>query len=102
MAYRVELSSRAIREAEEARDWIAQDSPRRAAAWYQRLLDKIESLKEYPERCPLAPESDAFEEKIRQLLYGKRRGVYRVLFAVRGEVVYIFSIRHSARDFLEP
>ena len=40
--------------------------------------------------------------KIRQLLIGKREGVYRVLFVIEEETVYILRIRHGARGRLEP
>jgi hypothetical protein len=31
------------------------------------------------------------------LFYGKRRGVYRILFAIRGDVVHVLTVRHSAQ-----
>jgi hypothetical protein len=65
-------------------------------------MEAIDSLKENPERCPLAPEADAFEVAIRQLLYGKRAGIYRILFTVHGSVVRVHHIRHGAQKFLEP
>jgi hypothetical protein len=34
------------------------------------------------------------------LLYGKRRGVYRVLFAIRSDTVHILTVRHSAQRTL--
>jgi plasmid stabilization system protein ParE len=99
MDYRFKFSRRAVREAEEAFTWLAEHSPERAAKWYTGLFETIETLKTYPRRCPLAPESDAVEEEIRQLFYGKRQGIYRSLFAIRGEEIAILSIRHGARFF---
>lgn len=55
-----------------------------------------------PERCGLAPENEWFPGELRQLLYGKRRGVYRILFEVRDTTVYILRVRHGARKLLEP
>jgi plasmid stabilization system protein ParE len=75
-------------------------SPHRAAKWYVGLFDTIESLRALPHRCALASESDAFGEPIRQLFYGKRRGIYRVLFVVREESVQILRIVHGARQAL--
>ena len=37
--------------------------------------------------CPRAPESDAFDCEVRQLLYGKRQHAYRILFDISGETV---------------
>lgn len=54
-------------------------------------------LSDYPQRCPLAPESDAFDVHIQQLLYGRRRHRYRVLFTIQGKTVRILHIRHGAR-----
>lgn len=76
---------------------IREDSPTRAAAWRQGLLQAAQALEEFPLRCPLAPESSDVLE-IRQLLYGP----YRVLFTVTRDTVYILHIRHSARESLPP
>jgi plasmid stabilization system protein ParE len=102
MEYRFEFAPLAMAEADAAHDWIARDSLARAARWYRGLFTRIESLSTHPRRSALAPESEAFGEEVRQLLYGKRRGVYRILFAIRGDVITIFSIRHSARQRLSP
>ena len=72
---------------------IREDSPTRAAEWRQGLLQAAQALEQFPQRCPLAPESGATLE-IRQLLYGR----YRVLFTVTRDTVYILHIRHSARQ----
>ena len=95
------MTSEAEAESDEAYEWIAKDSPQRAAKWYRGLFDKIESLRDNPERCPLAPENPVFEQEIRQLLYGKRGGVYRILFTISGETVSVLHIRHAERRFLD-
>ena len=104
MEYRFEFAPRALRDADEARAWILERSNSQAQAnsWYRGLFKKIETLKAQPRRCPLAPEADAFGEEVRMLLYGKRRGVYKVLFAIRGDLIHVFSIRHSSRGPIEP
>ena len=101
MAYRFELTRRALRDAEQAYDWIARDSRTHAARWYQGLFQRIRSLSDNPRRCPLAPESGAFDEEIRQLLYGRGRGIYRILFVVRGELILILAVMHGARQWLD-
>ncbi|HEV3236456.1 MAG TPA: type II toxin-antitoxin system RelE/ParE family toxin [Gemmataceae bacterium] len=102
MAYRFNFSLKAIEDAEAAYTWLAEKSPRSAAEWYVKLFEKIESLKDNPSRCSLAPESDAFSEEIRQLLYGKRQNIYRILFVVRRQVIQILRIRHAAMQLLDP
>jgi hypothetical protein len=39
---------------------------------------------------------------IRQMLYGRRRGVYRILFSIEGDSVVLHYVRHSARGPIEP
>ena len=61
------------------------------------LLDTIKSSSSHPRRCPLARENNDFPEEICQLLYGKRRGIYRVLFTIREDTVAILFIRNGAQ-----
>src|SRR5215212_4938393 len=100
MNYRVVILSEAEREMEEAYLWIAESAQERAATWLRGLRTAIETLRTHPRRCPLAPESAIFAEEIRQLLYGRRRGVYRVLFEVRDDeqTVTILHVIHGARE----
>lgn len=98
MKYRLEVTARAQAEADEAYRRIAHDSPANAARWYNRLVDTIDTLKELPERCPVAPENEFFKQEIRQLLYGR----YRILFEIQHDTVYVLHFRHGARDYLKP
>ena len=93
MKYKVILQAEAASQAEAAYRWIAKDAPENAARWYNRLLDKIYSLEDFPTRCPLAPENDAFDVEVRQLLFGN----YRILFTIDGRAVRILHVRHGAR-----
>jgi plasmid stabilization system protein ParE len=100
MAFEVRVSAAADAEADAIYEWLAQRAPQGAVRWYNGLLDAIESLADFPRRCSLAPEDEHFDEEIRQLLYGKRRNVYRVLFTIRGNTVHVLHIRHASRRFL--
>jgi plasmid stabilization system protein ParE len=102
MRYRVEIAPEAEQEIRDAYLWIRGDSPANAARWRLGLLEAVRSLSQQPTRCPLAPESVAFQQDIRQLIYGRRGGVYRVLFVIGDETVSILHIRHAAREFLQP
>lgn len=103
MEYRVEITDVALAEAEEAYLWMMEQlSPDSAEQWFDGLMDAIESLNKSPKRCSLAPENDVFSEKIRQLLYGKGRRTYRILFTVSEPIVYILHVRHGSRQSLEP
>ncbi len=100
MTYRVITQPSAETGADQAFRWLYERSPEAAVRWYRGLRQAIESLAEHPQRCPLAPENEQFEEEIRQLLYGRRRGVYRLLFTIEGDTVSVLYIRHSAQDVL--
>jgi len=102
MAYQVEISPLALAEIDEAYLWLYEQSPAAAARWFRGLRKAIDSLETNPERCSLAPESDAFAGELRQLLYGRRRGVYRILFTVAGDTVRVHRVRHGSRRFLKP
>ncbi len=43
-----------------------------AARWFAGVVEAINSLEQFPARCPLTPENGHFAEEIRQLLYGAR------------------------------
>jgi plasmid stabilization system protein ParE len=105
MNYRIEISSVAEAEADSAFLQISQiTSPERASHWYAGLLKAIESLSAMPKRCPLARENKYFSQEIRQLLYGRGRNSYRILFTiVEGKdvsTVRILHIRHAAQQTL--
>ncbi|MFN6513748.1 MAG: type II toxin-antitoxin system RelE/ParE family toxin [Nostoc sp. CreGUA01] len=57
-----------------------------------------------PKRCPLAPENEYLSQEIRQLLYGRGRNSYRILFTIlEGQevsTVRILHIRHAAQQIL--
>lgn len=107
MAYRVDISPPALADAESAYLWIKERAPEKAGEWYEGLLEAVFSLENLPTRCALAPESQEFSIEIRQLLYGKRGSVYRILFGVsydpetQENVVRIYRIRHSAQRNLK-
>jgi len=98
MEYEVVVQPVAEAELEECYRYIWKDSPQRAALWRKRVLRKAESLRRWPERCPLAPESGAFGHEVRQLLVG----VYRLLFIIDDirRRVHVLHVRHGARRHL--
>lgn len=99
--YQVEISSRALADIEQAFLFIRKEAPTRADAWLEGMIAAIYSLEEMPNRCAKAPESHELGVEIRQLLYGKRPGVYRVLFMLAGDVARVLHVRHGARKSLE-
>ena len=102
MTYRVIIQPRAERDIGAAAQWLEGQSKSAAKAlrWVRGIRAKMETLKANPKRCPVDPDSDAFGEEVRVLLYGKRHGKYRILFAVRGNVVHVLTVRHTAQQSL--
>jgi plasmid stabilization system protein ParE len=105
MAYRIELTSRAESDAYQAYEYIRHYAPERAEKWLRGLFEAIFTLDEMPRRCTIVPESEEIGREIRQLLYGKRTGIYRIVFdvqenAVDGPLVRVLRIWHGARDTL--
>jgi plasmid stabilization system protein ParE len=105
MVYKVELTPRAAADADRAAEYIRHFAPEAAARWLDGLIQTVLSLEEMPRRCPLAPEAETLGVELRQQLYGKRSGMYRIIFCVYEEqpvpVVRVVAIRHAARDRLK-
>lgn len=104
MAYRVVLTPRAEQDIREAYRYIYDRAPDAAVRWYSRLRLVIEKLGDLPAKYPLAPESEKLGYLLNQIHYGKRSGVYRVLFRrlEEQEEIHVVSVRHGARDEIEP
>jgi plasmid stabilization system protein ParE len=103
MNYQIEVSSVAEAEADSAFLQLSQiTSPLEAGQWYSGLLQAIESLSQMPKRCSLARENKYFSQEIRQLLYGRGRNSYRVLFTIFEQqdisTVRILHIRHASQQ----
>jgi hypothetical protein len=61
-------------------------------------MNTISTLQEKPHRCGLAIEHQIFAEEVRQLLHGKSKNVYRILFVIRDSNVYVLYVRHSSQS----
>jgi plasmid stabilization system protein ParE len=98
MAFRVELSDRAQADIAAIYDWLlSQQAGQAGERWFLALREAIASLSTLPTRCPLSPESGELPVEIRQLLYGRKPHVYRILFTIERDVVQILHIRHGRR-----
>jgi plasmid stabilization system protein ParE len=98
MTFRVEVSAQAERDAEAILDWLlSQHAGETGIRWFLAMEEAITSLSSLPERCPLALENARFPFEVRQLLYGRKPHVYRILFTIEGDAVKILHIRHARR-----
>ena len=78
-----------------------------ADRWYAGLARAVESLSQLARRYPLAPESDMLGGEVRQMIYGRGRSAYRILYRVLDPeegspgIVRILHVRHAAQQRLD-
>ncbi len=78
-------------------------SPQGARAWLRAYDDLIERMQKQAHSFGPAYENDDCEFDVRQALFKTRRGrVYRVLFFIEGEEVYILRVRGPGQAPVEP
>ena len=101
MSYSVIVQPQAERDIADAFAFIYSEAPNAAVVWYHGLKSAILSLDAVPERCALSREGDLLGYELRQLVYGKRGGRYRIVFRMIDSEVHILAVRHGARDVIE-
>jgi plasmid stabilization system protein ParE len=97
MTFQVEITPIAEAQIEQAYLWYRERNPEFADRWFRGLMNAIATLQEKPRRCALAVEHEIFPEEVRQLLYGKSKNIYRVLFTIRDTTIYVLYVRHIAQ-----
>ena len=102
MAFRVELSNEALTDAEGLYEWLTEAAPVRGPLWFSRLMAAIQSLQTFPQRCAYATENERFPFEVRQLLFGRKPNVYRVLFTIEGNTVFVLRIRGPRQALMKP
>ena len=102
MVYRVSLSVPAESDAYAGFERIRAAAPMHAEKWLIRLFSAIESLEQIPTRCPVIPEATELGFSARHLIFGKGRGVHRIIFHIREEEQHVRVLRiwHGFRDTL--
>jgi toxin ParE1/3/4 len=95
MAYRVEITSRALRDLAGIYKRIEAETRAGAARWFDGMEKAINRLEEHPNRAPVTPEDRA----LRHLLYGKKPHVYRIIYEIEEDTstVYVLHIRPPGR-----
>ena len=97
MAYRVELTPRAVHDLNGIYARVVREAPYRGPRWFDRLEQSILSLAHFPERCAAVPKLSNARRTVRQFLFGGRRHAYRVYFTIIDSVARVLHIRHAAR-----
>jgi plasmid stabilization system protein ParE len=102
VTYRVLVTPIADAEAMGSFRWYAERSDRIAERWYAGLNKAITGLAKNPGRFPVSQDdSESLGCEARILLYGRRRGVFRILYTISGDTVWVLRIRHSAQGPIE-
>jgi hypothetical protein len=104
MIFQVELTAVAEAQIQQAYQWYRDRNPHmsmvsRISEYHRHASEKAQTLYF---RCTFTVEYEIFPEEVRQLIYGKTKNAYRVLFTIRNMTVYVLYVRHSARAPLTP
>jgi plasmid stabilization system protein ParE len=97
MAYRVEITEIAAAKIDNSYSWLKERSPVAAERWYEGLMAGLQTSREHPQRCAQVFDAASAGAEIRQLIYGRRHGRYRILFTISGNQVEVVRVLHSAR-----
>ena len=97
MKYSVRLQPAALDDLEQAYLNAAKHAPQTAVRWYNRFQEALQTLEINPDRCPKAWEDRRSRRGLYQYHYGKRPNVFRAIFTIEGDTVWILRIRRAAR-----
>jgi plasmid stabilization system protein ParE len=97
VTFQISFSPRAEADLDEILAGVRAKAPLTADHWLSRLMTAVDSLKVLPTRFGLAAEAGAVGLELRELLYGKRTGTYRILYTVTGQTVRIMHVRRASR-----
>ena len=100
MIFEVLLMPSAKADIFEIRAWLMERNIDSADRWLWMCSQAITSLRETPTRWPVSMESSAFDVEVRELLFGKKRNVYRILFSVHQDRVNILRVRSTRQQRL--
>jgi len=92
VAWRVVWTEPGWENLEAAAEYIAQDSPRYAAALIREARDAARSLTHFANRGRVVPE--IHDPSVRELFVWR----YRLLYRIRDSEVQVLAFVHSARD----
>ncbi|MDI6776362.1 MAG: type II toxin-antitoxin system RelE/ParE family toxin [Syntrophales bacterium] len=91
--YRVEITAIAESDIQEIFQYIASDNKAAAAKLVKEIERQIDSLEQFPLRCPVIPESRELGKEYRHIIYGN----YRTIFRIDGLRVVIMRVIYGAR-----
>lgn len=102
MTYRVHELQLAQADVRSIFAWIKAQSPKGAEAWLDAYDAMIDALREFVGHG-VAPEDGVVDFKVQQVFFRTARGnVYRALYFVEGEDVYILRVRGKGQAQVRP
>lgn len=102
MEFQVSLTDRCVLHLQEIGDHIAKESPASALRWIEEIERQILRLAKFPEGHPPARVNENHAIELRQMLYGKGRHQYRIIFTIQDAQVIVLDVCHGARLDLPP
>jgi plasmid stabilization system protein ParE len=93
MSHRVRVTQEAEGQISAISAHIAQDSPVNARRWRASLRERLQLLKDFPDRHEIAYRGELVGKDIRHTFFG----TYRILYTIVEKTVVILSVRHGAR-----
>jgi plasmid stabilization system protein ParE len=101
MSFQLRLTRKAALDIAEKYTWMVEHISAAAAnRWRDELVTAIRLLETSARSCAEAPESEWMRTEIRQLISGRRKSVYRILFRIQNETVEVLRVRHARQDLL--
>jgi plasmid stabilization system protein ParE len=101
MMFRVRTLRKAENDFRQILSHIAARSKSGAVAWAKAFRNAMIRLESEADHLPLAAENDHVEFEVREVLFKTRRGlVYRALFTIRANDVFVLHVRGPGQDFL--
>jgi hypothetical protein len=102
MSYRVYELPRAIADVQHIARWLARRTIQGSAAWMRAYDEMVVNVSRDASRFAAAPETHP-EFVVRQALFKTRKGrVYRALFFIDGDDVYILRVRGPGQAKVKP
>jgi plasmid stabilization system protein ParE len=98
MKYRVIVQRLALEDLNGAFAWAAGNAPATAIRWLDRFHSVLRGLDTNPQRCPHAREQRKVDVELREILFGRRPNVYRVIFLIEADCVRVLRIRRAQRS----
>lgn len=84
-------------------DWLANNSPQGAATWLDSYDAMIRRLEQHADSLEEALESRECEMNLKQALFKTKRGrVYRAIFCIENDKVYVLRVRGPGQAPIEP